>query len=154
MPPIHFLLVDDEEKLIETLAKRLRLKGAVVDISLSGADALNQLERCGTFDIVVLDIQLPDQDGIRILKKIKATYPLVEVIMLTGHATIQSAVDAVKLGAFDYLIKPYDLNDLLTKANNAVSKKSDREDRICKIKLKPYISQREREKLISEILKE
>ena len=152
MSSIHFLLVDDEEILIDTIAERLRLKGFVVDISLSGTEALNQLDKCNTIDIVVLDIQMPDQDGISILKKIKAKYPIVEVIMLTGHATIQSAVDAIKFGAFDYLIKPYDLDDLLIKANDAVSRKREREDKIYNVRSKPYISRREREELISKIL--
>ncbi len=154
MYSVHFLLVDDEKILIETIAERLRLKGFIADISLSGNEALNQLKTCNTIDIVVLNIQMPDQDGINILKKIKAKYPLVEVIMLTGHATIQSAIDAMKCGAFDYLIKPCDMDELHAKANNAVSRKRDREEKIGNAKLKPYISDREREELISKILEE
>ncbi len=127
MPPIHFLLVDDEELFVVTIAKRLRLKGFIVDVATSGAEALDRLETGNTIDIVVLDIQMPGQDGISTLKRIKTEYPLVEVIMLTGHATVQSAVDAMKRGAFDYLIKPYDLEALLEKADNAVSRKRYRD---------------------------
>ena len=151
---IHFLLVDDEKVLIETIAERLRLKGFIVDCALSGNEALNQLSRSGTIDIVVLDIQMPDLDGMRILEIIKTTHPLVEVIMLTGHATIQSAVEALKFGAYDYLLKPCDFNDLISKANKAISRKREREARILEVKFKPYISDREREELISTIMKE
>ncbi len=154
MPPIHFLLVDDEELFVVTIAKRLRLKGFIVDVATSGAEALDRLETGNTIDIVVLDIQMPRQDGISTLKRIKTEYPLVEVIMLTGHATVQSAVDAMKRGAFDYLIKPYDLEALLEKADNAVSRKRYREEKIADARSRPYISDREREDLISEILKE
>jgi DNA-binding NtrC family response regulator len=96
---------------------------------------------------------MPKQDGISILKSVKEKYPLIEVIILTGHATIQSAIDAMKFGAFDYLIKPYDLDDLLATANKAFSIKRDREEKIYKVKLKPYISSQEREEMISKILK-
>jgi DNA-binding NtrC family response regulator len=99
---IHFLLVDDEKVLIETIAERLRLKGFIVDCTLSGNEALNRLSKSDTIDIVVLDIQMPDLDGMSILEIIKAKHPLVEVIMLTGHATIMSAVEALKFGAYDY----------------------------------------------------
>jgi DNA-binding NtrC family response regulator len=154
MSSIHFLLVDDEEVLIETIAKRLRLKGFIVDCALSGNEALNQLSKSDTIDIVVLDIQMPDLDGLSILEILKAKHPLVEVIMLTGHATIQSAVEALTFGAYDYLLKPCDFNDFISKANMAINRKRKREARILNVKMKPYISDREREALISKIMKE
>ncbi len=120
MSSIHFLLVDDEKVLIETIAERLRLKGFIVDCALSGNEALNQLSKSDTIDIVVLDIQMPDLDGMSILEIFKAKHPLVEVIMLTGHATIQSAVEALKFGAYDYLLKP--LNKLIVKNANRIVK--------------------------------
>lgn len=154
MSSIHFLLVDDEKILVETISERLRLKGFAVDMSLSGKDALSRLATCHTIDIVVLDIQMPGEDGTGILKQIKANYPLVEVIMLTGHATIQTAIDAMKHGAFDYLIKPCDLDALLAKAGTAVSRKRRREGKISTVKLMPYISNREREELIAKIMED
>ncbi len=154
MSSMHFLLIDDEDVLIETIAERLRLKGVVVDCALSGKEAFYQLEKNDTIDIVVLDIKMPDLDGMGILEMLKAKYPLIEVIMLTGHATIQSAVNAMKFGAFDYLLKPCDLNDLLSKANKAFSRKRKREAKILDVKLKPYISGREREEMISRIMEE
>jgi len=151
---IHFLLVDDEKVLIETIAVRLRLKGFIVDCAFSGNEALSQLDKSNTIDIVVLDIQMPDLDGMSILKILKAKHPHVEIIMLTGQATIESAVEALKLGAFDYLLKPCDFNALISKAKKAASKKSAHEAQILNVKSKPYISDREREELISNIMKE
>ncbi len=154
MSSMHFLLIDDEGVFIETIAERLRLKGFVVDCALSGNEAFSQLEKDDTIDIVVLDINMPDLDGMGILERLKAKHPLIEVIMLTGHASIQSAVKALKFGAFDYLLKPCDLNDLLSKANTAFSRKRKREAKILDVTLKPYISGREREEMISRIMKE
>ena len=154
MSSINFLLVDDEEVLFKAIADRLRLKGFIVDCALSGNEALNQLEKSDTIDIVMLDIQMPDLDGMSLLEIIKAKYPLVEVIMLTGHATIQSAVEALKFGAYEYLLKPCDFNDLISKANKAILRKRELEGKILNVKLKPYISDREREELIANIMKE
>ena len=154
MSSMNFLLIDDDEVLIETIAERLRLKGFAVDCALSGKEAFSQLEKNDTIDIVVLDIKMSDLDGMSILRILKAKYPLIEVIMLTGHATIQSAVKALKFGAFDYLLKPCDLNDLLSTANKAFSRKREREAKILNVKLKPYISGREREEMISRIMEE
>ncbi|WP_319405312.1 response regulator [uncultured Desulfosarcina sp.] len=84
MSSIHFLLVDDEEVLIKTIAERLRLKGFIVDCALSGNEALNQLGKRDTIDIVVLDIQMPDLDGMSILEILKARHPLVEVSAGSG----------------------------------------------------------------------
>ena len=154
MSSIHFLLVDDEEVLIKAIADRLRLKGFIVDCALSGNEALKQLGKSDTIDIVILDIQMPDLDGMSILEILKVKHPLVEVIMLTGHGTIQSAVEALKFGAYDYLLKPCNINDLISKANKAISRKRQREGKVHNVKLKPYISDSEREKLISNIMKE
>ena len=154
MSTIHFLFVDYEESFLEPVAERLRLRAATVDISLSGTEALNRLEECNTIDVVVLDIQMPDQNGIEILKRIKEKYPLIEVIILTGNATVQSAIEAMKCGAFEYLMKPCNMDTFLASANNAASRKRDRENRIFNIKSKPYISTQKKKDLISKILEE
>ena len=148
----NFLLVDDEKSFIETIAKRLRKRGFTVDCAFSGMEALNQLEKNGTIDVVVLDVKMPDLNGIKTVKTIKEKHPLVEVVMLTGQATIHSAIEALKFGAFDYLTKPCDLNDLIAKANQAVTRKKEREAKILSARMKPYISERERDELISKIL--
>ena len=152
MSSIHFLFVDDEKPFVETIAERLRQRGFTVACAFSGTEALNQLEKCLTIDVVVLDVQMPEIDGIHILEKIKTKHPLVEVIMLTGYATIASAIEALKFGAFDYLTKPCDLNTLISMAKQAVARQKERETKILNARMKPYISERERDELISDIL--
>ena len=114
--------------------------------------ALDRLEKGGIIDVVVLDVQMPGLDGIQTVKQIRERHPLIEVIMLTGHATVETAVEAVKQGAMDYLEKPCDLDDLIAKAQTAAQRKKDREARLFDARTKPYISERERSELISKIL--
>ncbi len=152
MTSFNFLLVDDEKPFIETIARHLRQRGFTVDCAFSGMEALNRLEKNDTVDVVFLDVRMPDLDGIKTLETIKKKYPLVEVVMLTGHATINSAIEASKFGAFDYLTKPCDLNDLISKAKQAASRKKEREAKILSARTKPYISERERDELISNIV--
>jgi DNA-binding NtrC family response regulator len=99
-----------------------------------------------------MDISMPGTDGLESLKKIKKKRPLIEIIMLTGHATLQSAIESIKFGAFDYLMKPCELDDLIIKINAAASRKKDRENKISDIRIKPYITQWERDELISKVL--
>ena len=106
MAPISFLLVDDEQTFIEVIAQRLRQRGYEVECAFSGRAALNRLEKGGIIDVVVLDVQMPGLDGIQTVKQIRQRHPLIEVIMLTGHASVQTAVEAIKNGALDYLEKP------------------------------------------------
>ncbi|MBI9083129.1 MAG: response regulator [Desulfobacterales bacterium] len=147
-----FLLVDDEKELIETIAQRLHQRGFGVDCAFSGMDALNRLEKGGAIDVVVLDVKMPDLDGIKLVEIIKEKHPLIEVVMMTGHATIDSAIEAMKFGAFDYLTKPCDLDDLIAKATKAIARKKEREAEILSLRMKPYISDREREERIARIL--
>lgn len=149
---IRFLLVDDERLFIETLAMRLEQRGFSVDCAFSGAEALALLDKESTIDVVVVDAKMPGIDGFEVVEAVKKRYPLVEVMMLTGHATVPSAIAAIKLGAADYLIKPCDLDYLLTRAEAAVARKRAREEEIRRIKMIPYISEREREEMISKIL--
>ncbi len=152
MSSFSFLLVDDEKTFVETIARRLRQRGFTADCAFSGTEALNRLKKDDTVDVVVLDVGMPDPDGIKTVETLRKKHPLVEVIMLTGHATVHSAVEALKFGAFDYLTKPCDLNDLIYKAEQAVSRKKEREAKILDVRMKPYISERERDELISHIL--
>ena len=152
MMPIHFLLVDDERLFIETLATRLDQRGFRADCAFSGAEAMMLLEKKDTVDVVVLDVKMPGSDGFEVVEAIKNRYPLVEVIMLTGHATVPSAIAAMKLGAADYLIKPCDLDYLLDRAEAAATRKRERENEIQRIKTMPFISDRERDEMIAKIL--
>ena len=151
---INLLLVDDEEEFIVAIAERLRKRGFTVEGAFTGTEALNQLEKNNSIDVVILDFRLPDFNGVDVLKKIKTKNPLIEVIIISGYAAIDSAVESLKLGAFDYLEKPFELNDLISKAKQAVQKKREREAKILDVKMRPYISEQERNELISKILKE
>lgn len=117
------LLVDDEEGFVDTMGKRLSKRDMEVLKAASGQEALNQLSRHAAADVVILDVKMPGMDGIETLKAIKRDFPLKEVIMLTGHATVETAIDGMKLGAFDYLMKPCDLSELLAKVKEAKGRK-------------------------------
>ncbi len=156
MKGIHFLLVDDEKDFIETLARRLRQRDFEVDCAFDGMEALERLDKDekGEVDVVVLDVKMPGLDGVETLAEIKKRRPVVEVLMLTGHADIQSAVEAVKFGAFDYLTKPCDLTELVSKAKQASSRKRKRESKVLEARMKPFISTRERDEMISKAMEE
>jgi DNA-binding NtrC family response regulator len=124
------LLVDDESPFVEALSKRLTMRELMVSTALSGPEALDKLEHDSTTDVVVLDVKMPGMDGIETLKAIKARYPLIEVIMLTGHATVESAIDGMKVGALDYLMKPCDMDLLMAKVREAKDKKAAQEAKI------------------------
>ena len=127
--PIKILLVDDEEDFVEMLSLRLEGVGEQVTPAYSGAQCLQALEKRDV-DVVILDVKMPGMDGIETLKAIKRAYPLVEVIMLTGHATVDSAVEGLKAGATDYLMKPTDVEDLIQKAEEAFAKREVLEGKI------------------------
>ena len=123
------MLVDDEIEFVETLVKRLKKRDLDVTSAGSGEDALVMLEK-DPADVVVLDVKMPGMDGIDVLKKIKSRHPLVEVIMLTGHANVEVAIEGMELGAFDYLMKPMDIDELLYKIQDAHQKKTLQEAKI------------------------
>ncbi len=126
------LVVDDEAQFVETLVKRLVKRGVKVASAHSGQEALDALAGSGATrtDVVVLDVKMPGMDGLETLAAIKEAHPLVEVIMLTGHATVESAIEGMKHGAYDYLMKPCDLDVLMEKLNQATTKKREHEDKI------------------------
>ncbi|WP_035242273.1 sigma-54-dependent transcriptional regulator [Desulfobacter vibrioformis] len=129
--PVKILIVDDEKDFVEMFSLRLTRQGEKVSVAYSGQEALDLLEKT-QIDVVILDIRMPGMDGIETLKKIKATYPLVEVILLTGHGSTETAVEGMKEGAFDYLMKPADFEDISAKLSNAWKRKDDQEERIRK----------------------
>ncbi len=116
------LIVDDEVEFMETLVKRLRKRKLAVYGVTSGEAALEQLKEA-TFDIVVLDVKMPGMSGLDTLRIIKKSYPLVEVIMLTGHANMEVAIEGMDIGAFDYLMKPMEIDELLYKIQDAHKRK-------------------------------
>ncbi|PTN33156.1 response regulator [Desulfonatronum sp. SC1] len=124
------LLVDDEVPFVDTMVKRLSKRDFEIFTAYSGQEALDQLDKHHDIDIAVLDVKMPGMDGIATLREIKSRFPLVEVIMLTGHGTVESAIDGMKLGAFDYLMKPAEIDDLVEKVKKAERIKREREERI------------------------
>jgi DNA-binding NtrC family response regulator len=125
----NVLLVDDEVEFLETLVKRLKKRNLTVTGVNSGEGAIEALAQVPV-DVVVLDVKMPGMDGLETLREIKKRSPLVEVIMLTGHASMEVAIEGMEHGAFDYLMKPMDIDELLYKLQDAHKKKTIREDRI------------------------
>lgn len=123
MGSFRVLLVDDEEDFTDTLVSRLKKRQIAVEGVYGGRQALAHLET-HPVDVVVLDVRMQDMDGIETLKEIKARYPLIEVLMLTGHANMEVAIEGMQLGAFDYLMKPIEIDQLLYKIQDAYQKKS------------------------------
>ena len=104
----------------------------------NGLDALEIMDE-HPIDVVILDVKMPGLDGVEVLRKTKEKHPLVEVIMLTGHASVESAVEGLKLGAFDYVTKPCDISDLMKKVNEAYAKKRAMEEKIRNAKVEQII---------------
>jgi DNA-binding NtrC family response regulator len=129
MEQLKMMLVDDEERFLSTTRKLLEKKGFAVQTASSGGEALEIL-RASPVHVVILDVKMPGMDGVATLREIKRQFPMVEVIMLTGHATVESAVDGLKSGAVDYLMKPADLEELIEKATQAFHRRTDIEEKI------------------------
>jgi len=138
---IKVLLVDDEKAFIQTLAERLEMRDFSVQTAFDGEEALSKIKE-EDFDVVVLDVIMPGKNGIETLKEIKSLKPLINVIMLTGHATVETAIDGMKTGAYDYLMKPTDTNDLVGKIKKAYKIKAAHDDRIRKAEINKIIKNR------------
>lgn len=123
MAIIKILLVDDEIPFVETVTKRLLKRGMKSLSAGSGEEALARLEEDANIEIVILDIKMPGVGGLETLAEIKRNYPLVEVIILTGDASVESAIKGMRLGAFDYLVKPCSVEELISKIEEATNRK-------------------------------
>jgi DNA-binding NtrC family response regulator len=130
---ISVLVVDDEEVFVQTLAKRLTLRRFNVYTATRKERVFQTLEE-NRIDVVLLDVKMPDLDGIEATRDIKATYPLIEVILLTGHASMEASLEGMKLGAFDYLLKPVNIDELVYKIEDAHRKKELQEEKIRRLK--------------------
>jgi len=118
----NVLLIDDEEQFLEVLGERLETRGLKVNTVTSGEDALTLIDD-KNYDAIILDLAMPGIDGIETLKLLKEKNPDLEIIMLTGHATVQKGIEAMKLGAEDFLEKPVELSVLLERISEAKNKK-------------------------------
>ena len=143
MARVNVLLVDDEEPFVEALTKRLSRRQLDITPAYSGAEALEKLAESRTLEVVILDVKMPGMDGTATLGEIKRAHPLVEVIMLTGHATVESAIEGMKLGAFDYLMKPCDINDLVAKVEQAAARKQAHEEKIVQARIQEITTRRD-----------
>ncbi|MBF0528988.1 MAG: response regulator [Deltaproteobacteria bacterium] len=131
MREIKVLVVDDEERFLTSISKLLTKRDCQVSTASSGQRALGVLKE-KFVDVMVLDLKMPGLDGIGTLKEAKKLSPTVEIIMLTGHGTVDTAVEAIQLGAFDYLMKPCSLEELFEKIKEAADRKWIIEDKIRK----------------------
>jgi DNA-binding NtrC family response regulator len=132
----NVLLVDDEAIFVDVIEKRLKKRDISIVTAYSGPEALNILSKDERLEVVILDVKMPKMDGIETLSRIKDQYPLVEVILLTAHATIESAIDGMKLGAFDYLMKPCEIEELVGKVEKAAARKRGQEEKILEARMR------------------
>ncbi len=133
------LVVDDEQEFREITVKRLEKRGLKAKGAESGEKALEVLEH-GHIDVVLLDVKMPGIDGIETLRRIRGLKPLVEVVLLTGHASVDSGIEGMKLGAFDYLMKPIELDPLMEKLADAYEKKRLHQEKIEQAQLKRHMA--------------
>jgi DNA-binding NtrC family response regulator len=138
---INLLLVDDEKDFVESLAERLQIRDINVTTAFSGDEAIKLVEQ-NDFDIIILDVQMPGKSGVETLKEIKTKDQLAQVIMLTGHATVKTAIEGMKNGAFDYLMKPTDIDELIEKVNKAYHLVSDQRDKIRQAEINNILKKR------------
>lgn len=126
MKPLRVLIVDDEEELVSALGERLNLRGFQAAWATTGADALAYLQ--GTpCDVVVLDVKMPGLSGLELMMRIKAEHPRLQVILLTGHSSTHDAERGMQLGAFDYLMKPVKIDELVRVLQTAAARKASDE---------------------------
>ena len=135
MEELRVLVVDDEDDFRETFLKRLQKRNLDISGAESGEKALELLDN-HLFDVVILDVKMPGMGGVETLREMKRKRPLMEVIMLTAHASVESGIEGMKLGAFDYIMKPADIDELMDKMRQAYEKKSIHEEKIRQAKIK------------------
>jgi DNA-binding NtrC family response regulator len=135
------LLVDDEQDFLETLAERMRTRGMNVSTTNSAADAVKMAE-AESYDAVVLDLKMPGMDGLEVLSAIKERNPDIQIILLTGHATLEKGIEAMKLGAMDFIEKPADIQVLTEKIKQAQSQKMILVEKRLQQKIKKIIQEK------------
>lgn len=116
------LLVDDEGEFLEALSQRMTSRGMEVTTTTSAREAIKKVEE-GSFDAVILDLMMPEMDGLEVLQTLKQKKPEIQVILLTGHGSVAKGIEAMKLGAMDFLEKPADIKELTEKIKKAQAKK-------------------------------
>jgi DNA-binding NtrC family response regulator len=134
----RILVVDDEQAFAESLAERLELRGYDATTVFNGTDAVAKVSEAN-YDVVILDVFMPDKGGLEVLKEIKAIKPLTEVVMLSGHSEVETAIEGMRAGAYHFLLKPAESDDLLSKIDEAHQRKAQQEQRIRDAKVQDYV---------------
>ncbi len=124
MNAINVLVIDDEEELVDTLIERLKLRGLTAQGVTTGREGLECL-KAETFDVVLLDVKMPEVSGLVVLKEIKSQWPSLPVIMLTGHGSEQDAKKGMDLDAYDYLVKPLNIELLIPILHKAAGREAN-----------------------------
>jgi DNA-binding NtrC family response regulator len=141
MEKANILLVDDETAFLDAMKRRLSKRGFSVETAESGMGAMELLgDKHDGIEVVILDVKMPGIDGIETLREIKRKYPMIEVIMLTGHATVGSAIEGMKFGAFDYLMKPADIDSFTNTVMEAAGKRRQQEQKIIEARMRAITS--------------
>jgi DNA-binding NtrC family response regulator len=139
MDNLSALVVDDEQDFLETLVNRLQRRRIDTAGARSGEEALEIMKK-KLFDVVILDVKMPGgMDGIETLREMKKIQPLAEVLLLTGHASVETSIEGMKLGAFDYLLKPIKIEELMTKMAEAFERKTAQDQKIRSAKIKELL---------------
>ncbi|MBM4328640.1 MAG: response regulator [Deltaproteobacteria bacterium] len=140
LPP-RVLIVDDEERFRITLSKLLAERDLDVHHAGSGMEAVQEVQH-RLYDVIILDVKMPGMDGIEALREVKRVSPGTEVILLSGHATVESAIEGMRLGAYDYVTKPCEIDVLMEKINGAVEVKSARDERLRQAEIRSLVDRR------------
>lgn len=139
MPKPRILIVDDEKRFVTTLIKQLTERKLDVSGVYSGKEAITEVKNM-LYDVIILDVKMPGLDGTETLQELKKINPGIEVIMLTGHGSVASAVEGMRLGAYEYLMKPCEIEELMEKINEAYKLKAARDERIRKAEIRRMIA--------------
>lgn len=134
----RILIVDDEKRFVTTLIKQLTERELEVSGVYSGKEAIEEVKN-KLYDVIILDVKMPGLDGTETLQELKKINPGIEVIMLTGHASVASAVEGMRLGACEYLMKPCDIEELMEKISEAYKLKAARDERIRKAEIRRMV---------------
>ena len=148
----NLLIADDETDFLLPLAERLTRRGLSVTTAENGRTALERIFKNHPIDVVLLDLELPDVKGVEVLQQIKQHNPLIQVILLTGHSSVQSAIEGMKAGASDYLVKPCDFDLLFSRITKAMEEKQDFEKQLLSTGAIPFITSRSKKTQIAEIM--
>lgn len=136
------LLVDDDKAFLNVMTKRLGARNMAVHTAENGEEAMRKLQEEHEIEVVVLDVKMPGKSGNEVLRDIRQIHPLIQVVMLTGHASVENAIEGIKEGAVDYLMKPCDMDKLCEIIRNAADRKRAQEEKIVEAKIQEIAARR------------